>query len=310
MGYNTGMEVISMFIFLGAIASPFILITLLNSFVIVQQQETAVMQFLGRFSRILGSGFHLKVPFLENRAGSVSLRIEQLDTDVETKTKDNVFVRVRVSVQYYVDGSMVYDAFYKLDDPQRQISSFVFDSVRAQVPQLELDDLFVRKDDIAITLKKDLDEVMSGFGYTIYKALVTDIDPDQKVKQSMNEINAQQRLKLAAVEQAEAKKIEVVKGAEADAESKKLQGVGIAEQRKAIIDGLQESVEQFKQGVEGVNANDVMLLVLMTQYFDTMKEIADESKTNTVFMANSASATGDLLDQMREAFMQAKAGLS
>ncbi|MFW5702841.1 MAG: SPFH domain-containing protein, partial [Candidatus Dojkabacteria bacterium] len=275
------MEVISMFIFLGAIASPFILITLLNSFVIVQQQETAVMQFLGRFSRILGSGFHLKVPFLENRAGSVSLRIEQLDTDVETKTKDNVFVRVRVSVQYYVDGSMVYDAFYKLDDPQRQISSFVFDSVRAQVPQLELDDLFVRKDDIAITLKKDLDEVMSGFGYTIYKALVTDIDPDQKVKQSMNEINAQQRLKLAAVEQAEAKKIEVVKGAEADAESKKLQGVGIAEQRKAIIDGLQESVEQFKQGVEGVNANDVMLLVLMTQYFDTMKEIADESKTNT-----------------------------
>jgi regulator of protease activity HflC (stomatin/prohibitin superfamily) len=284
----------------------FLLASFTQFFVIVQQQQVAVLQFLGKFSRTCGPGFHLKIPYLEQVAGKVSLRIEQLDTDVETKTKDNVFVRMRVSVQYYVEANRVYDAFYRLDNPQRQISSFVFDSVRAQVPQLTVDSVFERKDDIAVQLKKDLDEVMSGFGFTIYKALVTDIDPDAKVKTAMNEINAQQRLKLASVEKAEAAKIEVVKAAEADAESKKLQGIGIAEQRKAIIEGLGESVEQFRTEIDDVNANDVMLLVLMTQYFDTMKDVAENSTTNTLFVPNSASATGDLLDQMRDAFIQAK----
>lgn len=300
--------VILPFVLLGGFI--FFMLTFSQFFVIVKQQEVAVMQFLGKFSRVFDPGFHLKVPFFESVAGKVSLRIEQLDTDVETKTKDNVFVRIRVSVQYFVELDKVYDAFYKLNNPTKQISSFVFDSVRAQVPGLNLDDVFERKDDIAIQLKSDLDQVMNEFGFVIYRALVTDIEPDVKVKEAMNEINAQQRLKLAAVERAEAHKIEVVKAAEADAESKKLQGQGIADQRRAIIEGLGHSVEQFRTEIKDANANDVMLLVLMTQYFDTMKEVAHHSHTNTLFVPNSASATGDLLDQMREAFMQAKAAMN
>lgn len=285
----------------------FIVFLLLGQlFFIVKQQEVAVVQYLGKFSRTAGPGFHLKLPLIERVAGKVSLRIEQLDTDVETKTKDNVFTRVRVSVQYFINVDQVYDAFYKLENPTRQISSFVFDSVRAQVPNLLLDEVFERKDDIAVQLQKDLGEVMGNFGFTIYKALVTDIDPDKRVKESMNEINAQQRLKLASVEKAEAHKIEVVKAAEAEAESKKLQGIGVAEQRKAIIEGYRKSVEDFQSEIKGVDANDVMLLVLMTQYFDTMKDVAHQSKTNTLFIPNSASGSADLLEQMRNAFIQAK----
>jgi regulator of protease activity HflC (stomatin/prohibitin superfamily) len=288
------------------VAAIFVLIMIGQLFYIVRQQEMAVVEYLGKFSKIAGPGFHLKIPFIERVVGRVSLRIEQLDTDVDTKTKDNVFTRVRVSVQYFVEPTKVYDSFYKLENHTRQISSFVFDSVRAQVPNLLLDEVFERKDDIALQLKSDLDEVMGNFGFNIYKALVTDIDPDQKVKTAMNEINAQQRLKSAAIERAEANKIEIVKAAEAEAESKKLQGVGVAEQRKAIIAGYRESVEQFKAEITGVNANDVMLLVLMTQYFDTMREVASESQTNTMFIPNSAAAAGDLLEQMRSAFMQAQ----
>lgn len=284
----------------------FLIYTIFTSFFVVKQQEVAVLEFFGKFSRVASAGLHFKIPFIERVSGRMSLRLIQLDTDVETKTKDNVFTRVKVSVQYYVDPEKVYDAFYKLQNSQRQISSFVFDSVRAQVPNLILDEVFERKDDIAIQLKKDLDEVMGGFGYVIYKALVTDIDPDTKVKNAMNEINAQQRLKLAAVEKAEADKIEVVMAAEAEAESKKLQGVGVAEQRKAIIEGYQESVKNFQSEITGTNADDVMLLVLMTQYFDTMKDLADKSGAKTIFMPNNASSAGNILEEMRSAFLQGK----
>ncbi len=286
-----------------------ILILSPQSFFIVKQQEVAILETLGKFSRVAGPGLHFKIPMIQRIAGRLSLRIEQLDTDVETKTKDNVFTRVRVSVQFLVKEENVFDAFYKLNNPARQISAFVFDSVRAQVPNILLDEVFEKKDDIANTLQRDLAEVMESFGFKIYKALVTDIDPDHKVKEAMNEINAQQRLKLAAVERAEANKIEVVKAAEADAESKKLQGVGVAEQRRAIIEGYRKSVEQFQSEIKGVDAADVMLLVLMTQYFDTMRDVADNSKTNTIFIPNSGSGAGDMLEQMRSAFMQAKAAV-
>lgn len=299
------MEVIFTSVFCVVPIAIAVIVAFFSSFFIVRQQQVAVLESLGKFSRTAGAGFHFKIPFIERVVGNVSLRIEQLDTVVETKTKDNVFTGLTISVQYYVDESMVYDSFYKLGDPARQISSFVFDSVRAQVPNILLDEVFEKKDDIALQLKKDLDEVMSSFGFTIYRALVTDIEPDQKVKAAMNEINAQQRLKMAALEKAEATKIEVVKAAEADAESKKLQGVGVAEQRRAIIEGYRKSVEQFQADIKGVNANDVMMLVLMTQYFDTMKEVADKSKTNTIFVPNNAAATGDILEQMRSAFIQA-----
>jgi len=290
------------FISVGGFVAIFILSQL---FFTVQQQHVAILQTLGKFSRTCGAGLHFKIPLIESVAGRVSLRVEQLDTMVDTKTKDNVFTKVRVSVQYFIEPSKVFDAFYRLENPHQQISSFVFDSVRAQVPGLSLDALFERKDDIAVQLKTDLDETMSGFGFSIYRALITDIEPDQKVRDAMNEINAQHRLKLATIEKAEGAKFQVVKAAEAEAEGKKLQGIGIAEQRKAIIDGLRESVEKLQSEIHGVNANEVMMLVLMTQYFDTMKDVAAHSKTNTLFIPNSATATGDLMQEMRMAFMQA-----
>lgn len=224
---------------------------------------------------------------------------------VETKTKDNVFVFVVVSVQYYVLPTKTVDAFYRLQDPQGQITSFVFDTVRARVPTINLDELFQMKDEIAEAVKTELDQVMDDFGYGIIKALVTDIDPDAKVKESMNEINAAQRLRVAAVEQAEADKIRVVKAAEGEAESKALQGQGIANQRKAIIEGLKESVENFNNTIEGTKAEDVMNLVLMTQYFDTIKDIGLSGKSNTILIPHSPGGMGDISDQMRNAIITA-----
>lgn len=212
---------------------------------------------------------------------------------------------VVVSVQYYVLPGKVVDAVYRLQNPQSQITSFVFDTVRARVPTIILDDLFEKKDDIAQAVKGELDTVMDDFGYGIIKALVTDIDPDAKVKASMNEINAAQRLREAAMQQAEADKIRVVKAAEGEAESKALQGQGIANQRKAIIDGLKESVENFNNNIEGTNAQDVMNLVLMTQYFDTIKDIGLSGKSNSILIPHSPGGMGDISEQMRNAIITA-----
>ncbi len=272
----------------------------------VTQQTAAVIERFGKFVRIAPAGLNFKIPLVDRVAGRLSLRVQQLDVRVETKTKDNVFVFVIVSVQYHVLPNKVVDAFYKLQNPQQQITSFVFDTVRARVPGITLDELFLMKDDIAQAVKSELDQVMDDFGYGILKTLVTDIDPDAKVKSSMNEINASQRLREAAIQQAEAEKIRVVKAAEGEAESKALQGQGIANQRRAIIDGLRESVESFSANVDGTSAQEVMNLVLMTQYFDTLKEVSSSSKTNTILVPHSPAGMNDLQEQMRNAMVTAQ----
>jgi len=280
-----------------------VFLILANGLFTVTQQTSAIVERFGRFKRIAKAGLNFKIPIIDRIAGRLSLRVQQLDVRVETKTKDNVFVFVIVSVQYYVLPDKVVDAFYRLQDPKVQITSFVFDTVRARVPSMILDDLFEKKDEIALAVKAELDSVMDDFGYGIVKALVTDIDPDAKVKASMNEINAAQRLREAAVQQAEADKIRVVKAAEGEAESKALQGQGIANQRKAIIDGLKESVENFSTSVDGSSAQEVMNLVLMTQYFDTIKDIGLSGKGNTILIPHSPGGMQDISSELRNAII-------
>jgi len=282
-----------------------IAIFLLTGFFTVKQQTAAIVERFGRFKRIAGAGLNFKIPLIDMVAGRISLRVQQLDVRVETKTKDNVFVNVIVSVQYFVIPDKVVDAFYKLQNAEAQITSYVYDVVRARVPNIILDDVFETKDDIAQAVKLELEQIMDDFGYGILKALVTDIDPDAKVKSSMNEINAAQRLRVAAVEQAEADKIRVVKAAEAEAESKALQGKGIADQRTAIVNGLQESVSAFKSSVDGTSAQDVMNLVLMTQYFDTLKDVGLSSNSNTILIPHSPSGMSDISEQLRDAMITA-----
>ncbi len=274
-------------------------------FFTVQQQTAAVVQRMGKFSHVAEAGPHLKMPFVENVAGHVNLRVQQLDVEVETKTADNVFVKALVAVQYHVLKDKIYQAFYKLDDPTSQIRSFVFDVVRARVPAMKLDDVFEKKDEVADAVKSELREVMEDFGYGIVKALVTDIDPDHKVKDAMNEINAAQRMRVAASEKGEAEKILKVKAAQAEAESKALSGKGIADQRRAIIDGLRESVDEFQKSVPGASPQDVMNIVLMTQYFDTLKELGATSQNNTILVPHSPSTVTDLAGQIRDSMMAA-----
>jgi regulator of protease activity HflC (stomatin/prohibitin superfamily) len=272
----------------------------------VKQQTIAIVERFGRFTKASRAGLNFKIPIIDQISGRVNLRVQQLDVQVETKTKDNVFVFVIVSVQYFVPAEKAVDAFYKLQNPQEQITAYVFDTVRARVPAVNLDQLFEMKDDIATAVKAELDTVMDDFGYAIVKALVTDINPDEKVKVSMNEINAAQRLREAAIQQAEADKIRVVKAAEGEAESKALQGQGIANQRKAIIEGLKESVENFSSAVNGVNSQDVMNLVMMTQYFDTIKELGMSGKNSTILIPHGPGGMTDMSDQIRNAMITAE----
>lgn len=284
----------------------FCLLTLKFSVFTVSQQTAAIVQRFGKFVRVATPGLNFKMPWIEWVAGRANLRVQQLDVKkVETKTEDNVFVQFVVSVQYYVMPEKVYEAFYKLDDPTKQITSFVFDVVRARVPKIKLDEVFEKKDEIADAVKSELTQVMNDFGYRIVKTLVTDIEPDKKVKESMNEINSAQRLRMAASEKGEADRILKVKVAEADAQSKALQGEGIANQRKAIVDGLRESVDEFQKTVPSATAQDVMNLVLMTQYFDTLKEIGASSQTNTILIPHSPGNLSDLASQMRNAMITA-----
>ena len=271
----------------------------------IRQQTSGIVERFGRFKRIAGAGLNFKIPLIDRVVGRISLRVQQLDVRVETKTKDNVFVFVIVSVQYFVLPEKVVDAFYKLQNAEAQITSYVYDVVRARVPGITLDDVFETKDDIAQAVKVELEQIMDDFGYGIVKTLVTDIDPDQNVKSSMNQINAAQRLRVAAVEEAEAEKIRVVKAAEAEAESKALQGKGIADQRTAIVNGLKESVTEFQSDVEGTSAQDVMNLVLMTQYFDTLKDVGLSSNSNTIMIPHSPSGMNDISEQLRSAMITA-----
>jgi regulator of protease activity HflC (stomatin/prohibitin superfamily) len=271
----------------------------------VEQQTVAVIQRLGKFAGIRGPGMHARIPVIDKVAGRVNLRVQQLDVGVETKTEDSVFVHMIVSVQYFVLPEKVYESFYKLDDAHRQIKSYVFDVVRAQVPKIKLDDVFEKKDDIAEAVKVELSHVMEGFGYGIVKTLVTDIEPDARVKEAMNEINAAQRMRVASNEKGEADRILKVKAAEGDAQSKALQGKGIADQRQAIVAGLRDSVDEFRRSVPGTTAKDVMNLVLMTQYFDMLKEIGASNRSNAILIPHSPGGLASLQEQMRNAMVEA-----
>ena len=268
------------------------------SVVIVKEKTAVVIQRLGKFSRIQQAGLNFKIPFIEGKAGAVNLKVQQLDVSIETKTKDNVFVNMRVSVQYKIKQTAVRDAFYKLDDAESQISAYVFDDVRAEVPKMDLDDVFAKKEDIAVAVKQNLSESMEEYGFTIVKALIADIDPDAHVKESMNRINAAKRDKEAALEEAEAKKINIVKEAEAEAESKRLQGEGTAQQRLEIVRGFKESVEDFQNSLESVSHEEVMRFVLLTQYFDTLNNIGSNGKNTTVMIPNSPGAMADFQSQL------------
>lgn len=280
-------------------------VLLFGMFYTVEQQQVAIIQRLGKFVKLGHPGLNTKIPFIDQVAGEETLRVQPLDVEVETKTKDDVFVKLLVTVQYYVLPDKVYDAFYKLENPEGQIRSFVFGLVRAKVPSMKLDEVFEKKDEVANAVKEELTETMNVFGYGIDQTQVTNIDPDEKVKAAMNEINAAQRMRIAANEKGEADKILKVKAAEAEAQSKALQGKGIADQRKAIVEGLRDSVDEFQKAVQGSTAQDVMQLVLLTQYFDTLKEIGASSRSNTILIPHSPGHLMELGSQIRDAMITA-----
>ncbi|QEK39145.1 SPFH domain-containing protein [Candidatus Nesciobacter abundans] len=291
------------FIYVGVFVLVVVFITITSSLFIVEQQKVALIERLGKFSRISGAGLHFLTPFIEKVSGVISLRIKQLDVLVETKTQDNVFIDIMVSVQYKVLPNKVYEAFYTLDNAEKQIQSFVFDVVRARVPLIDLDDVFSKKDEIAISVKDELQEVMNNFGYNIIKTLVTDIKPDSRVKTAMNEINEAQRLRVASMERGEAEKILKVKQAEAEAESKILQGKGMAGQRRAIMDGLRESLDEFQKQIGDADPHDAMTLIMMAQYFDTIKDLGLHSNQNTILIPHSPGGMNDLFNQIRNSII-------
>jgi regulator of protease activity HflC (stomatin/prohibitin superfamily) len=288
-----------------AVVGLILLIIILSSFFTVRTAEVAVITRFGKFLRVADPGLNFKVPLFDKVAGIVSLRVNQISLTMETKTKDNVFVTIPISVQNRVRPEKVYDAYYKLSDPVAQIKSYVEQVILGHVPSMTLDEVFASQSSIAAAVKQELDADMSTFGYEIVNVLVTDIVPDQKVKSAMNDINAAQREQVAANARGEAEKILVVKKAEAEAESKALQGQGIANQRKAIIEGLQVSVEQFQKAVEGATSKEVMQLVLVTQYFDTLKSIGESDKTNTLFLSHSPAAVKEVSDQLLQSMLVA-----
>ena len=279
---------------------PIIIGLLFFTFFIVKQQSAAVVERFGKFVSVRQSGLQIKIPIIDSVAGRLSLRIQQLDVVVETKTKDDVFVKIKVSVQFKVIKEKVYDAFYKLDNPGDQITSFIFDVVRAEVPKLILDDVFLKKDDIAIAVKSELQDAMTEYGFQIIKTLVTDIDPDAQVKESMNRINASEREKVAAQFEGEAQKILIVEKAKAEAESKRLQGQGIADQRREIARGLEDSVKVLN-GVD-INSQEASALIVVTQHYDTLQSVGAESNSNLILLPNSPQAGSEMLNNMVASF--------
>jgi regulator of protease activity HflC (stomatin/prohibitin superfamily) len=291
------------FWFFGVLVVVLGLSVVLGSFFTVETAQVAIVQRLGKFARVAGPGLNWKTPLIEAVVKRMSLKVQQFDVQVETKTQDNVFVQIPVSIQYKVMPEAVESAFYKLTDPVKQIESMVYNVVLGHVPKMKLDDTFLNQADIANDLRDSLDGSMKEYGYSIVKVLISDIVPDQKVKAAMNDINAAQREREATVSRAETNKLLLVKQAEAEAESKRLQGEGIANQRRAIIMGLKESVEDFAKSVEGSTPQDVMQLVLMTQYFDTLKEIAANDHSNTILIPHTPNTLTDLFSQMRNAII-------
>jgi len=287
----------------GVNSFDFLRVISLDSAFQVSQQTVSIVERFGKFVKTADAGINFKIPLIDQIVTTQSLRIQQLDVRVSTKTKDNVFVDVVVSAQYRIlnDKTQIYKSYYELEDVQEQINSYLFDVVRAEVPKMKLDEVFEKKDEIANAIKVELGEAIDGFGYEIVKTLVTDIDVDERIIQAMNEIVASEREKLAAIEKAEAEKILMVKRAEAEAQSKKLQGEGIANQRIAIVDGFKESIDKMKE-IEGIQSSEVLNLILITQYFDTLKDVA-ASESNTIMVPNSPSNFNDIGNQIREAII-------
>jgi len=277
-----------------------LLLLIFSGVFVVKQQTAGIIERFGRFTSIRQSGLHYRIPLIDKIAGRLSLRILQLDVIVETKTKDDVFVKLKVSVQYKVVKEKVYDAFYKLDYPQDQITSYVFDVVRAVVPKMKLDDVFEKKDEIANAVKGELNDAMINYGYDIIKALVTDIDPDTEVKAAMNRINAAERKKVAAQYEGDAERILIVEKAKAEAESKRLQGQGIADQRREIARGLEESVDVLNK--VGINSQEASALIVVTQHYDTLQSIGGETNTNLILLPNSPQAGSEMLNDMVASF--------
>lgn len=275
-------------------------IILISAFFTVKQQTAAIVERFGKFQSIRQAGLHLKIPIIDKIAGRINLKITQLDVIIETKTKENVFVKMKVSVQFKVIQDKVFEAFYKLEYPHDQITSYVFDVVRAEVPKLRLDDVFERKDDIAIAVKRELNEAMTTYGYDIINTLITDIDPDMQVKNAMNRINAADREKSAAEYEAEAQRIRIVAKAKAEAESKRLQGQGIADQRREIARGLVESVDVLNK--VGINSQEASALIVVTQHYDTLQAIGSDTNSNLILLPNSPQAGSDMLNNMVASF--------
>ncbi|WP_278020004.1 SPFH domain-containing protein [Flavobacterium ginsengisoli] len=272
----------------------------MSSFFTVKQQSSVIIERFGKFQSVRNSGLQLKIPMVDRLAGRVNLKIQQLDVIIETKTRDNVFIKMKVSVQFKVIQDKVYEAFYKLEYPHDQITSYVFDVVRAEVPKLKLDDVFERKDDIAVAVKRELNEAMSTYGYDIINTLVTDIDPDIQVKNAMNRINAADREKTATEFEAESSRIRIVAKAKAEAESKRLQGQGIADQRREIARGLVESVEVLNN--VGINSQEASALIVVTQHYDTLQSIGSDTNSNLILLPNSPQAGSDMLNNMVASF--------
>jgi regulator of protease activity HflC (stomatin/prohibitin superfamily) len=274
---------------------PIVLILYFGLFV-VNQQTTAIVERFGKFTSIRQSGLQFKIPLVDKISGRVSLKIQQLDVIVETKTKDDVFVQLKISVQFQILREKVYDAFYKLQNPHDQITAYIFDTVRAEVPKMKLDDVFEKKDDIAQAIQRELKESMLAYGYDIVKALVTDIDPDAQVKEAMNRINAAEREKLAAQFEGDAQRILIVERAKAEAESKRLQGMGIADQRREIARGLEESVDVLNKA--GINSQEASALIVITQHYDTLQSIGADTNSNLILLPNNPNAASSMLNDM------------
>ena len=270
-----------------------LLLLILLSVKVIKQQQAAIVERFGKYHSIKHSGLNIILPIIDKIAGTLSLKVQQLDVEVETKTRDDVFLRLNISVQFYIIESSVYEAFYRLTNPRDQITSYVFDTVRAQVPKMKLDDVFVKKDEIANAIKKELEDAMQEYGYQIIKALVTDIDPAPEVKNAMNRINAAERLQQAAVFEAEAEKIKIVAKADAEAQSKKLQGQGTADQRREIAKGLEESVEMLNK--VGISSQEASSLIVITQHYDTLQSMGENGNSNIVLLPNSPSTASDMM---------------
>ncbi|WP_341652841.1 SPFH domain-containing protein [Blattabacterium cuenoti] len=278
-----------------------LIISIFSSFIFIVNQETAaILERMGKFHSIRYAGLNFKVPIMDNIIGKLTLKIQQLDVLVDTKTKDNVFVKVKVSVQFKVIQDKVYEAFYKLDNSHAQITSYIFDVVRAEVPKMRLDDVFERKDHIALAVKGELEGSMLNYGYSIIKALVTDLDPDEQVKLAMNRINTAEREKVAAEYQAEADRIKIVAKAKAEAESKKLQGKGTADQRREIARGILESVEVLNN--IGINSQEASALIVVTQHYDTLQSMGESGNTNLILLPNSPGSASEMLNNMITSF--------